>query len=704
MMFNRLFLLCFLTLLIPTPLFAKANNFLTADREKAWASQRDSYRKALQYLSKGERERFRDEANTLKDYALYPDLIYREHSRYMGAVTQAQVDDFRKQYGDSVLATRLHSQWVQILADRKDWKSYLLEYQPGLYGAKYDCYYYWGQYQTGKYDEAFAGARKMWVVGKSQDSACDPLFGAWKAAGHIDSQVAWERMELAMAAGQTQLASHLESYLPASQKAAAKEWREVYRDPARLKDIGRYRALGDSAKPVIKSGFSRLVRRNADLALQLWPVYEKSFAFTLDEKAAILNDLAFVQGANYAPNADYWLTQALQYPQNKPLAPLAVRNALRKKDWPRVRTSLSLIEHIPGDDEEWRYWTARSNLKLPTLKTGQPTPGKQVLNQLGKQDAFFTALYDRNDFFSLLPPSVLEKQFTSPAPQDAFKKLADERHYYGFVSAERLGQPLNLQLVTTQVTEEQLREMARRPAVQRARELFLQDEIYPSRLEWHHTITKMNEADRGVAAYLAYIWGWNNQAILAAARSTAYDNLEIRFPVIHKDTVVRYARKYDVDPDWVYAVIRQESAFLPNARSPVGAMGMMQIMPATGRQLAREMRMPAPTPERLGTPEVNIQMGVYYLKQLQDQFNGNMILATASYNAGPHRAKAWQPKYGSMEGDIWVDTIPFRETRDYVKNILAYQAIYRHHLGYDVSLNQAMAAIPPRQATATAQR
>ncbi len=707
MIFNKLFLLCFLLFLIPAQLHATTSNFLTSEKEKQWASQRDAYRKTLQLLSKGDRARFRAEADKLKDYALYPDLIYREYSRYIGAITKSEVDGFIRDYGDSVLATRLRQQWIQILADRKDWKTYLQEYRPGQYSAKYDCYYYWAHYQVGSRDEAFAGARKLWLVGKSQDNACNPLFGVWTTSNKIDGPLAWERMALAMDAGQTQLATHLETYLPASQKPIAREWREVYRDPTRLKDLNRYRAWGNQAKPLVKTGLSRLVRKNANMALQLWPRYEQTFAFNPDEKSVILKELAFVVGANYADNADYWLAQALQHETNASLAPLAVRNSLRKKDWTRVRALLALVEESPTDEAEWRYWAARSTENVPALRNTTKGPVRtqqRSLDLVGQQQAFLAALYDRNEFFTLLPDSIVQARFGDTHPLTTYRSLADERHYYGFVSAERLGRPLNLRAVTTQVSEEMLRYVAQRPGVQRARELYLLDEIYPSRLEWHHTINRMNEQERGAAAYLAYIWDWNNQAILAAARSSAYDNLDIRFPVIFKDIVMRNARQYDVDPDWVYAVIRQESAFLHNARSPVGAQGMMQIMPATGKLLARQMKIPAPTPRDLATPETNIRMGVFYLSDLLKQFNGNMILATASYNAGPHRAKAWQPKYGAMEGDIWVDTIPFKETREYVKNILAYQAIYRHHLGIPVSLNQAIASIPPRQTTATAQR
>lgn len=704
MVLKRLFPLCFLAFFLVTPAtLANVAQLPTALKEQEWAAQRATYRNALQLLSKGDRQGFREEAEKLKEYPLYPDLLFRDHSRHIASLSKKEVDAFRKEYGDSVLASRLHRQWIQALADRKDWKTYLAEYRPGQFGAQYDCHYYWAHYQAGSRDTAFAGARKLWLVEKSQVKACDPLFNVWRATGQIDGALAWERMRMAMDAGQLQLASHLESYLPASQKPLAVEWRELYRDPSRLANIDRYQAWGAQAKPLIKTGFSRLIRQKSELALQLWPRYQQTFAFNADEKSVILKELAFVLGANYADNADFWLSQALQYELNQSLAPLAVRNALRKKDWNRVRALLALVGEESSSDAEWRYWLARSTQQIPALRPDR-IERKKSLRMMDQQDAFFAALYDRSDFFTLLPDSVLRARFAGVDPQTTYQALAQERHYYGFASAERLGQPLNLRQKPQKISQEDLYRVLQRPGVLRARELFLTGEIYPSRGEWHYTINQMSEHDRGIAAYLAHLWGWDHSAIMAAARSSAHDDLDIRFPVAHKDLVLRHARQYGVDPDWVYAVIRQESAFLPNARSPVGAMGIMQIMPATAKQLAREMRIANPSSSQLGMPETNIPMGVFYLKQLLEQFNGNMILATASYNAGPHRAKAWQPRYGAMEGDIWVDTIPFRETREYVKNILAYQAIYRHHLGYDVSLNQALAAIPPRQTTATALR
>lgn len=707
MTLNPLFLLCFLLFVFPIAVSARPLADATSAQESQWEQQRAAYKQALQLLASGDREQFRAAAEQLRDYALYPDLKYREHLRYINQLTEQDVRAFMQAYGDSVLSLRLHQQWIQYLADKKDWKAYLQAYRPGQFSAQYDCYYYWGQYKVGNREEAFAGARKLWLVGTSQHDACNPLFGVWQTTNKIDGSLAWERMALAIDNHQLQLARHLESFLPNAEKPIAQEWRELHRDPTRLKNLNRYRAWGDKAKPLIKTGFARLIRSNRDLALLLWPQYETAFHFNDDEKAVLLGDMAFVLGANYTDNADYWLAQALQYETNRSLAPLAVRNALRKKEWTRVRSWLALIDEADQDEAEWRYWTARADrsigpidpAKLPRIRIDE-----HRVDFLSFQQRFQQALYNPQDFFLLLPESIVHRYFAYANPTATLQTLSQERHYYGFLSSELLRKPLNLNAKSMPITKKQLLEMASRPAIQRARELYLQGEIMQSRIEWHYTINRMHEEDRAVAAQLAHLWHWNHAAIIAAARSSAFDDLDIRFPTAHHASVVRHTNSAGIEPDWVYAVIRQESAFLSTARSPVGAQGLMQIMPGTARQLARDMRIAVPSPQQMLEPDINIRMGTFYLKQLLERFDGNIILATAAYNAGPHRAKAWQPRYTAMEGDIWVDTIPFKETREYVKNILTYQAIYRHHLGREVALTSALASIPAYQPDATVQR
>lgn len=708
-MFMRILLLfCTLLALIPRPgLAGNALIPLTDVQEKRWQTQRTAYRETVARLGKIPRDEFRQRAEALRDYALYPDLKYKEYSHYIGAVTRQEVDDFIRDNGESVLALRLRQQYVQMQAIQKHWTTYLREYRPGQYSARFDCQYFWAQLQVGNRAEAFAGARKLWLVGKPQDSACDPLFAAWKTSGGITPELAWDRTRLAMDQQQYQLAKNLESYLSPAQRTLSREWRELARDPRRLKDMNRYRFWGATAKPLLITGFSRLIRQDAALARELWSSYQRQFPFNTDEKRLVVGEFAYALGANQAPEAGFWLNQAAQYPGNEHLAPLAIRTALRNRDWHQAQRALALLGDKDRALPDWRYWSARTDQHigsvdpdlLPRIRTQQ-----NRRDVLGFHQRFLHALYNPYQTPILLPPSTVRALFSAPAPAERYQALARERNFYGFLASERLKQPLSLNMITSQVTEEELRSMARRPGVQRARELFLMDEIFQSRVEWHHMVSRMNARDRGIAAHLAYIWGWHNSALLTAMQSTAFDNLEIRFPMVYREQVLKHSRNTGLDPDWVYSVIRQESAFMPAAKSPVGALGVMQIMPATAKLLSRSMRIRTPSVQQLLEPDRNIQMGTFFLKQLSDQFDGNIVLATAAYNAGPGRARAWQPQDSPAPGDIWIETIPFRETRDYVKNIVTYQAIYKRLLGRDPMLSRSVATIPPRYKITTAAR
>ena len=680
---------------------------LQANQEAQWEAMRQQYRATLDLIIKGQRSRFQEQAETLRDYPLYPYLKYREYSRYISTVSKEELDEFIAEFSDSPLAGWLRRKWINNLASQKKWETYLQEYRPGQYSNKYDCFYYWAHYKVGERETAFAGARQLWLVGASQDHACDPLFEVWKTTGEMHGSLAWERTALAMANRKLQLARYLENHLPKELRPLSREWRDLYRDPRRLKYIKRYTKWGDSARPLLITAFSRLIRKDESLAQSLWPQYLAAFNFSAAERAKIANEFAFVLAVRKQDNAEYWLSQAAQYGYDDDLIPIGIRHALYEQDWPRLRVWLSLLNPQQNEEESWQYWLSRAEQKLGPLDMEQQ-PRIRIdqyhVDLVTFQQRFSQALYSKDRFTDLLPDSVVQNKFAMYNPEARLQKLSGKRNYYGFLASERLNRPLDLNIEPTQVREEALNAMIAQPAVQRTRELHLIGEIPEARPEWEHLVRRSNEQERSILAHLAYMWGWHHPAIRAAYQSDAYNNLEIRFPTAYKSVVDKYATRTGLEEDWVFSLIRQESAFMPQARSAVGAMGMMQIMPRTAKQLSRELGIPTPTTREMLTPETNVQLGTHYMQQLQKRFNGNIILATAAYNAGPHRANAWQPEYLPVSGDIWVETIPFSETRDYVKNILTYQAIYRHHLGKEVKLSNALKMIPAKKMHATVMR
>jgi soluble lytic murein transglycosylase len=198
------------------------------------------------------------------------------------------------------------------------------------------------------------------------------------------------------------------------------------------------------------------------------------------------------------------------------------------------------------------------------------------------------------------------------------------------------------------------------------------------------------------AAKLAERYGWHDRAIFTLARTGYWDDLELRFPLEHAALVKHNAELQGIDIAWVFAVMRQESAFMSNARSHAGAMGLMQLMPSTARQVAKNvLKTPPPRRQDLFEPDTNIALGSAYLKQMKGRLGDSAVLATAAYNAGPHRVTRWLPEE-TLPADIWIELVPFKETRGYLKRVLAYTVIYEKRMGRQPKrLEQRLHPVPP---------
>jgi soluble lytic murein transglycosylase len=208
----------------------------------------------------------------------------------------------------------------------------------------------------------------------------------------------------------------------------------------------------------------------------------------------------------------------------------------------------------------------------------------------------------------------------------------------------------------------------------------------------------MNDRELQIAAVIAGRWGWHARAIRTVVMSGHPDDLELRFPVIYRDVIEANAAKYEIDSGLIYGVVRQESAFVADARSDAGAIGLMQLLPSTGRAGIRRLRLNARVEDALLSVEHNVSLGVNYLKRVLDRYSGNQVLATAAYNAGPSRVNSWMPDE-TVDADLWVETIPYNETRGYVKNVLAFAAVYEYRLGKQPTrLTTRMPVIAPRGA------
>jgi soluble lytic murein transglycosylase len=188
-----------------------------------------------------------------------------------------------------------------------------------------------------------------------------------------------------------------------------------------------------------------------------------------------------------------------------------------------------------------------------------------------------------------------------------------------------------------------------------------------------------------LAAVLAHEWQWHDNAIVTVAKANYFKDLDLRFPTPFEETIRMNAQTYDLNPSWIYGVMRRESAFNVTARSSAGALGLMQLMPHTARLTSRLLGLSKPSTSDILTSEQNILLGSAYLHRMLNKFDGNLVLATAAYNAGPNRVKQWLPKNNSIPADIWIETLPYKETREYVRAVMAYSTIFEWKLDEDIT-------------------
>jgi soluble lytic murein transglycosylase len=236
----------------------------------------------------------------------------------------------------------------------------------------------------------------------------------------------------------------------------------------------------------------------------------------------------------------------------------------------------------------------------------------------------------------------------------------------------------------------------RTPGIQRAIKFFQLGLRYEGALEWRWTIRNYDDHQLVAAAEVARRNGWYERAIDTAERTATLHDFSLRFPTPYRDVVSNYARALDLDEAWVYGLVRQESRFVPDARSSAGAQGLMQLMPSTAKQVARRLGLPGFQRHHVISVDTNINLGTYHLRQLMDDLDNQAVLASAGYNAGLRRAREWRAPE-PLEGAVYVECIPFMETRDYVRKVMSNTMYYSRLFGQPyVSLKQRLGIVGPR--------
>jgi soluble lytic murein transglycosylase len=597
--------------------------------------QRQYYDEAKRALAKGDSGPYMRYAPMLQDYPLEPYLAYDELTGRLKTASDAEIEKFLAEHGDLPQANWMKLRWLRQLADRGDWAPFVKYYDPKLNFKELDCLY--GQYQLTNPTlraEGYKNADQLWLTGKSLPAACDALFRRWAAEGQLTEQKRWERAKLAAQARNYPLANILVRSLT-TLSSQGSLLLDVAQKPELLNQPGRFMPVDEAMSDVVSLGLRRLARQDPERAMELLDAYASSMRFSAAEKVAIAREIGLTLARRYDPRALDLMTRYDPDLRDDTVTEWRLRLLLRLGRW---QDAYDLTKRLPKDLAEtnrWKYWQARS------LELAQPQ---------------------------------------SPQVPLLYKAVAKERDFYGFLAADRTQTPYSLNnkpLVMSQALVNKVRTTA---GIRRSLELYARGQIVDARREWYHVSRHFNRDEMVAQAKLAYDMRWYFPAIRTISQAQYWDDLDIRFPMAHRDTLVREANVRGLHTSWVFAITRQESAFMDDARSGAGAMGLMQLMPGTAKETSRKFSIPLSSPQQVLDPDKNIQLGAAYLSQVHGQFNGNRVLASAAYNAGPGRVRQWLRGANHLSFDVWVESIPFDETRQYVQNVLSYAVIYGQKL------------------------
>lgn len=611
----------------------------------AQADDRGAFLEAQRALSSGDLETFQRLAAQLTDYPLYPYLRFSELARDLPAASDDQIEDFLRDFPQTQLANRLRRAYLARLAGAERWSDYARIYR-GDQSTVRQCLFLRSLLETGRRDEALAQVEPLWLSARSQPEACDPVFAAWRDAGELTPARIWDRLRLAMEAGERGVARYLGGLLPASESLWHDHWLAVDAEPALVLAPLGFEENDPRAAPILAHGVARLAQRSPEAALEALGAWRHRLA--ADERASDRAHAAVARALSEAgdPRGLVVWSAIRATSHNLPEQEARLRAAIRQGAWHRVAEWVARMPESEAKRDRWLYWQGRAEAAL----------GREAQSRI------------------------------------ALTAAAQGRSLWAFIAADRLGLSYRLDPAGTPAEPARIRALAASPTIARVRELSRLGRETDMRREWRELIRDLEVPDLMAAAYVADVMRWHDLAIQASASAGYWDDLDLRFPLKHRSLIGERAWQIGMDEDWVFAVIRQESVFARTLASDAGAIGLMQVMPGTAREVAQGLDLDPPTRWDLLDPSVNITLGSAYLARMRDRF-GHVALATAAYNAGPQRVARWLPD-ACIEADLWIVSIPFRETRRYVERVLAYRVIYAERLGLPARVSDWLPPVP----------
>jgi len=596
--------------------------------------QRTLFLETENAIQKGNIHTAQNSIDQLGDYALVPYLELSLLLKDIHNLDSQDIDVFLSQHAGSWIAQRLLLNWLIILDQRGDYPEYIRYYSNSSPSTVSTCRYAEALIRTGQSEQAFSLAPELWLHGNSRPNDCDYLFEQWQNSELFSEEYIWQRFILARNAGQTKLASYISQLANSAEiKQRVDLYLAIYEKPEIILEPDTIQTPEPGYSDLVHYGIRRLANTDPYKAETSLNYYLARLRFSELEKGELYEEIQESYTKHDAPNEALRLARSAERFVSESHADWQLKQALEHTDWQSTLDWIDLLLPEEAQQEQWVYWTARAKTQL----------GQSALH--------------------------------------IYSSIANERSYYGFLSAMAIEQPYQLGHIPIVPNDELARELKQRPGVIRANELQAVGYYNNSRRAWNYAIQDLTSDQQTIAASVALEMGLYFEAIRSMAAAKYWRDLDIRFPLAYLESYRKSAQNQSVELTWIYGISRQESSFAPDIRSRSGAMGLMQILPTTALEMARDIGVKFEE-RRLTEPDYNIPLGTAYLSKGQQTLRGNMVYATAGYNAGINAARRWLNNgRDQLPLDVWIETIPYRETRGYVKNVLTYGVIFGDKLG-----------------------
>ncbi|RUL74982.1 lytic murein transglycosylase [Dyella choica] len=590
-------------------------------------AQRAAFKQAYAAASRGG-DGWREQARGLTNYPLYPYLQAASLEHDLQQVDRPTVETYLRQFPDLIPASDLKRDFLQELARRQDWTDFVAMYQPGL-GDALSCNALQAQLAGGAKLDFNRDLAALWAE-PALPSACDPVLQAAFEQGLLTPARVWSRIDMAVEAGKAATISASSKWLPPEEAGTAQNLAQALNDPAAALLAAKQWPDNTRSRQAVTLALARLARRQSGTADDAWQQLQGRFHFTPAQRDRVLNALAVFHAADFDSNALARLIELPPSAQTPTSREWRVRMALAAKNWQAVLDGIAAMGPTQQQDDEWQYFRARA------------------LGELGRAEE----------------------------AQRVYASVAGQSSYFGYLAADH--QSASYALCNTQPAADPLTRQAvlAIPGIRRAFELFAIGNPKQARREWNLALANADAPTVRQAVILANERGWYDRAVFAFNNGDALGYYALRFPLASQDGLVPQAQQAGIDPSWAYGILRVESAWMSDAQSGADARGLMQLLPSTAATVARRNGLPWNGGDSLYDPATNIELGTRYLAQMAGRFNGSLWLASAAYNAGAARVDQWVTARSMLPPDLFVATIPFKETREYVARVMYYSVIY----------------------------